>query len=102
MDDIVARLEREEVAHDRGRGTRASRAAAAIAREDLVIGEERELRSREHEAGADRAHLDRCDVVAQELLQPLGLAAVVADDDPLVGARRRRFAAAEEIEPART
>ena len=84
VDDEVARLQREEVAHGRGGGARAPGAAAPIAREDLVVGEDGELRTGENEAGDDRADLDRGECPARELLQPFRLAAVVADDDPLV------------------
>ncbi len=88
VDHEVAGLERQEIAHRRGRRALAPGAAAPVAREDLVVREDGDLRRGEDEAGDDRADLDRGQVRPEELLQPFRLAAVVAHDDPLEAERR--------------
>ncbi len=81
---VLARLERHEIADRGARGRHAASAPAAVAREDLVIGEDGEARGREHESRREGADVHRDHAFAQDLFQPLRLAFVVADDDALV------------------
>ena len=84
MDDVLAGLEGHEVADRGARGSGAPSAPPPVPREDLVVGEDREARGGQHEPRCERAHVHRDDPLAEDLLQPFRLAAVVADDDALV------------------
>src|SRR6185503_20711902 len=96
---VVAGIEREEIPHDRGGRAELPRSAPSVAREDLVVREDGEPRAGEDETAVQVAHLDRGVGVAEEFLEPLGLATVVAEDHPRVTEiAQTPELAAEEIE----
>ena len=90
MDDVVPRLERGDRLHRRAGAVAARPPDAPVATEDLVVGEHAKprasIRGRQHEPAVEHADRQRRRTrravrPGEQLLQSLGLASVVAEDD---------------------